>query len=193
MSSRSVRKRGGFVPLDAEERLEKTTRPSKARTWKTSVRAVLPRWERRQTWFGTLHGARSIAPVGTKSNYHLSAQPFGQGERTYLAVPERSRYGSLDPTYKGRRNTYNVKRAFIFVANGSRQRARQDWATKRKVMLKLRSLEKRGKAMDLVPVGERGRQWKQELRFLRYLAKGLKPAPKVGAPTPTDNSEGDAK
>jgi hypothetical protein len=146
------------------------------------------RRERRRSWFDQLHTARHMAPLGTRGRYRLGLNPFGQAPRTVLEMPEREAYGSLDPTYKGRRNTYNVKRNFFFVAKGNRQGARQDWATKRKVMLVLRSLEKRGKAMDMVPVGERGRQWKQELRFLRYLAKDLKPAP-----THTHNSEGDAK
>ncbi len=157
---------------------------------------LVPRKERRQRWFSMLGAARHKAPLGTRSRYRLGTQPFANSERTYLEVPERTPYGSLDPTYKGRRNTFKVKRGFVFVARGNRASAREDWAKKRNVMRVLQSINKRAQALNSVPLPERGRGWAQKLRFLRYLTKELKPegvSASAATPTSTDNSDSETK
>lgn len=202
MSCRRVKKRGDFVKMLAAERLEKTTRPPKGRPKKTRSRGPLRKWfdaipvsqgkihtrrERRQRWFDALRDARQKAPVGTKSRYHLAVQPFAGTERTYLEVHEREPYGSSDPTYKGRRNTYKVKRAFMFVQNGNRAGSREKQGKQRLVMRKLVSIAKAARAMNLVPTEKRGRVWKQELRFLAYQTRELRPKT-----PPTEPTEGSA-
>lgn len=195
MSCRSVKKRGGFQPLSAEELLKHTTRPPKAsrvkeppstfrtlRKWFDRIPSVseekgrIPsRQDRRQRWFGQVASARHQAPKGTRFRYHLALQPFCQAERKIVEVLEREPYGSLDPVYKGRRNTYKVKRGFLFIAEGNRQGMREQHWRARHILQSLRSIEKKARALHLVPLESRDRAWKQSLRFLKYQTRELRP------------------